>query len=298
VTPENIKTKIPNTEIIKYEILKSPIEKNEKAIKKPKKLKLINSEAKIVFATSEKMDKIDDNSTKLIITSPPYWDLKNYRTEGQIGYKEDYWEFINRLKKIWAECYRILDIDGTVWINVNSRIAKGKVYSLQKDITRSMEEVGFTLIEVLIWHKSSGIPVSDRRFKDNFEYVLIFCKNKKTFRLDPAKIFYDYKTSEKFMSCPNVWNINRFTGSIGKKFEHPAIYPDKLVERAIELCTNEGHLVVDPFLGSGTTALCAITLRRNFIGYELNKDFKKLIEYRIKKKVGDINYYSQNIKYV
>ena len=291
----NLKSK--NYKIKIFEIVTCKNSKTKKRIKPLLKKQNTNQEIKIFFKSSEKMDNVNNNSIKLIITSPPYWNLKDYKNKNQIGFKEDYKTFNKRLESVWKECFRVLDIDGTMWINVNSRIAKDQVYLLQKDIFDIAKKIGFKLIDILIWHKSSGIPVSTKRLKDNFEYVLIFAKNLPTTRLNSEIKFFDYKTKTHIQTCTNVWNLNRFTGSIGKKFEHPAIYPDELVERAIQVCTSEGQSVLDPFLGSGTTALVCANENRKFIGFELNKNFKKLIDHRMKQKIGELTFFSANVQY-
>ena len=267
-------------------------------IRHPAKTNATHSYSKIIFKSSEKMSEIRYNTIKLIITSPPYWNLKDYRDPEQIGYKEDYTTFHRRLESVWRECYRVLDVDGTMWVNVNSRRVKNHVYYIQKDIVEAAEKIGFKLLDIVIWHKSSGIPVGRKMLKDHFEYVLVFAKNLNTLRMNVSKKYFDYLTGTEQDRCTNVWNINRYTGSIGKKFSHPAIYPDELVKRAVEICTNEGQIVLDPFLGSGTTTRVAMYLNRSSIGYEISKDFKSLVDYRIKEKIGELAFYCSNIEYI
>lgn len=267
-------------------------------LKPPVRTYATRSYSRIIFKSSEKMSDVQDGIIKLIITSPPYWNLKDYRDPEQIGYKEDYATFHKRLGLIWRECYRVLDVDGTIWINVNSRRVKSQVYSIQKDIIENAEKIGFKLIDIIIWHKSSGVPVGRNLLKDHFEYVLVFAKNLSTLRMDASNKYFDYLTDTEQERCTNVWNINRHTGSIGKKFSHPAIYPDELVERAVKICTYKGQIVLDPFLGSGTTTRVAMHLNRSSVGYEISKDFKSLIDYRIKEKIGELNFYYSNIEYI
>ncbi len=281
-----------------FEIRSSNDNDKKISVKSLSKKSNIFPEIKIFFESSEKMNNVNDNSVKLIITSPPYWNLKDYKKSNQIGFKEEYEIFNKRLESVWRECFRVLDVDGTIWINVNSRIAKDQVYLLHKDIYDISKKIGFKLIDILIWHKSSGIPVSGKRLKDNFEYILVFAKNLPTLRFNLDHKFFDYVINSSPKLCSNVWNLNRHTGSIGKKFEHPAIYPDELVERAIQLCTTDGQLILDPFLGSGTTALASASQNRQCIGFELNKKFKDLIDYRIKHKIGELSFFSANIKYI
>ena len=95
--------------------------------------------------------------------------------------------------------------------------------------------------------------------------------------------FSDYKNDS--INGGAFWNINRKAGSVGKKYIHPAIYPNELVARIIKLSTKEGELVVDPFLGSGTSLISALQCNRNFVGYEYNEGFKELMQSRFEKEL-------------
>lgn len=235
---------------------------------------------KVVFDSSEKMHQIMDNSVDLMVTSPPYWDLKNYFKPGQIG-QESYEIYLSRLKLVWSETFRVLKTTGSMWININIRKKGKQVILIPQDIIKQCKEIGFLLKDVVIWHKSSGIPTHKNNIVDRHEYFLWFTKSEE-FKFNMFQ-FCDYKN--EMLENGLFWNINRKAGSVGKNFIHPAVYPDKLIERVIELCSNENDLVVDPFLGSGTTSICASNLNRNSIGYEFNEGFKELIEFRFKKDI-------------
>lgn len=242
---------------------------------------------KIHFKSSENMNEVISESVQCIVTSPPYWDLKNYNVEGQIGYKESYQKYHKRLEKVWNECYRVLKKDGSFWINVSSKMYNYDTYLIPLDIIKSLNNIGFYLKDIIIWHKSSGIPSSDKRLSQHFEYILFFVKDKNNFkfRKESLESIVDYKI-ETLTSIGNVWNIKKKAGSIGKDVPHPAIYPVEMVRRIIKVSTDKNDIVLDPFLGSGTTTLTAMELYRNSIGYELNKkDYKPLIEQRIKNNI-------------
>jgi len=236
---------------------------------------------KVIFDTCETMQKIDNNSVTLIVTSPPYWNLKNYFKEAQIG-KEDYNTYLNRLRTVWQESYRILSNAGSMWININIRTKSRNPILIPSEIINQCTEIGFKLRDIIIWHKSSGIPTRSKNLVDRHEYFLWFTKtNKFKFVEENIENIRDYKNET--INCGNIWNINRKAGSIAENFIHPAIYPIKLVDRVIELCTVKGDLIVDPFLGSGTSMLSALAKERNFIGYEYNEQFYELIKYRAKR---------------
>ena len=243
---------------------------------------------RVVFGTSEMMKSISSNSVSLVVTSPPYWNLKDYFKEGQIG-QESYDTYIDRMKMVWKQCFDKLTSNGTMWVNINTRVHEGKTVLIPKDFIKVCKEIGFYYKGVVIWHKSSGIPTHDKNIVDRHEYVLVFSKSNEL-QIDISKLnsFSDYKNN--YINGKAFWNINRKAGSVGKNFIHPAIYPNGLVERIVLCSTVEGDLVLDPFLGSGTSLIAAANLSRNFIGYEFNEGFKELMESRYEKELNkDIN---------
>lgn len=233
---------------------------------------------KVIFKTSEDMSFVPDGSVKLAVTSPPYWNLKDYFKEGQIG-QEDYQTYLSRIKTVWEECFKKLRSDGSLWININIRVQNGKIIPIPHDIIKMCKEIGFFYKGIVIWHKSSGIPTGDKNIVDRHEYVLVFSKSESfVVKSSELRSFSDYKNDS--INSGAFWNINRKAGSVGKKYIHPAIYPNELVSRIIKLTTDEGDLVSDPFLGSGTTMIAALLNNRSCIGYEYNSDFRPLMESR------------------
>ena len=279
----------------KIKIEKDVKNTKSKRMKIKKMIKLVKNEnnkskkkADVYFKTSEKMQEISDKEIDLIVTSPPYWDLKNYFKKGQIG-QETYEKYLERLKTVWKECFRILKSDGNMFINVNTRTKNKKPILIPGDIIKQCNNIGFFLKDIIIWHKSSGIPTSNKNLTDRYEYILWFEKKyERKISKKMLKQINDYKNEK--LNYGNIWNINRKAGSIGKDYIHPAIYPNKLVKRIIELVTNEGDIVFDPFLGSGTTLIEAISSNRYFKGYEYNDGFYNLIHYRILQELSEINF--------
>lgn len=245
---------------------------------------IINScNGKVLFKSSENMSDIEDATVSVVVTSPPYWNLKDYFKKGQIG-QESYDVYLKRMKEVWQECYKKLSPNGCLWININIRVQAGKVISIPYDFVKICRELGFYYKGIYIWHKSSGIPTSDKNIVDRHEYVLLFTKCQE-FRVNSSMeaSFSDYKNDS--INGGAFWNINRKAGSVGKKYIHPAIYPNELVARIIKLSTKEGELVVDPFLGSGTSLISALQCNRNFVGYEYNEGFKELMQSRFEKEL-------------
>ncbi|GAB6742069.1 hypothetical protein BOVMAS36_16330 [Streptococcus uberis] len=246
------------------------------------------SQQKIFFTSSEKM-LIENNSVQLVVTSPPYWDLKNYFKKGQIG-QESYEEYLSRLGKVWDESIRVLKDDGTIWINLNIRTKNKKVYFIPTDLINQFRDRNMELVDIVIWHKSSSIPVRDNNLTDKYEVFMVFSKNNRIkINIDILKSFNEYKNKE--INGHTIWNINRRAGSIGKKMVHPAIFPTELINRIIKLSTDPYDNVLDPFLGSGTTIISTIENSRNGIGIEFNEGFKELIDQRVSKETSNSNYY-------
>ena len=238
-----------------------------------------SSQSKIFFKSSEQMKDLQNCSIDLMVTSPPYWDLKNYFKKGQIG-QESYSEYLERIGKVWKETYRVLDSKGSMWININTRTKNKKPILIPQDIIKQCCKMGFILKNIVIWHKSSGIPTGKNNLVDHYEYFLWFVKSKEYYF--DQKYFNeinDYKN--KNLAGGLTWNINRKAGSVGKDFIHPAIYPTELIERIIKICSVENSLVLDPFLGSGTTLIAAKNTKRECVGYEFNEGFEQLIRYRL-----------------
>ncbi len=276
-----------NLEIIQRNVSKHNVFRNSKTYKNINGVKLQPDQSKIFFDTSEKMHQLKDESIDIMITSPPYWDLKNYYKKGQIG-QETYQEYLDRLKQVWKETYRVLKNSGSMWININTRTKNKKPILIPQDIIKQANELGFYLKDIIIWHKSSGIPTHKYNLVDRFEYFLWFTKsNDFIINTEYLGNIKDYKNND--LNKGLIWNINRKAGSVGKNYIHPAIYPIKLIDRIIELNSHINGVVLDPFLGSGTTLISALKNRRSCIGYEYNEEFIPLIKHRLEKENISIN---------
>lgn len=270
---ENLNTNIKKEEI---NFLKEPIEENTKKLKK---------ENYVYFGSSENLSVLQNHSIKHAVTSPPYWDLKDYFKEGQIG-QESYEKYLDRLKNVFNETYEKLDSNGSFWLNINLRRKQGKVTLNPKDIINLFKKIGYYYKGIIIWHKSSGIPSGDSNLVDRFEYMFLFSKNEDyTVNYNQFLSIKDYQNEN--LNGKAFWNINRKAGSVGKGYEHPAIYPNRLVERSILCNSNENDYIFDPFLGSGTSLIATHNMKRNFIGFEYNEVFKELIEHRMEREVPE-----------
>lgn len=242
--------------------------------------------SQVIFKSSENMTDVTDSSVKLAVTSPPYWNLKDYFKEGQIG-QESYEVYLERMKAVWTQCYNKLSETGSLWININIRVQSGKVITIPHDFVKMCRDIGFFYKGIVIWHKSSGIPTGEKNIVDRHEYVLIFSKSE-DFVVDRTVFasYADYKNDQ--MNGGAFWNINRKAGSVGKKYIHPAIYPNDLVTRIVKVTTIAGDTILDPFLGSGTSIIAAEQCNRKCIGYEFNEGFEELMNSRFDAELPDV----------
>ncbi len=233
----------------------------------------------IIFSSSEHIapENITPGSVKVAITSPPYWDLKDYETPGQIGRGDaDYTAYLHRIASVWEQVRRCLAPDGVFCLNVNTKY-NNHTQSLEPipwDLAREAMRVGFHFRDVLIWHKSSAIPRHDRDLKDNYEWVFLFTVTAMPVEkyLTSTENFMDYVVSPPSPRLsPNIWNLNKKAGSVGiPGVRHPAIFHEDLAGRLIRLFSRPGDLILDPFLGSGTTLAEAFRWQRSCVGYEIN----------------------------
>ncbi len=261
---------------------------------------------KIVFGDSRQMQSVPDKSVHLIITSPPYWQLKDYGTDNQIGYNDSYEEYINNLNLVWKECYRVLDNGCRLCINIGDQFARSvyygryKVIPIRTEIIKFCESIGFDYMGAIIWQKKTttnttggaslmGSYPTPRNgiISIDYEFILIFKKLGTPKR--PSK-----EIKEKSKMTKEEWKTY-FTGhwNFGgaKQDGHIAVFPEELPKRLIKMFAFVGDTVLDPFLGSGTTSLAAKNLGRNSIGYEINKDFFSYIKNKLNVKKDNFNEY-------
>ncbi len=211
------------------------------------------------------MAEVRSSSVKLIFTSPPYWDLKDYSIKGQIGHKQSYLNYLADMLLVWKEAARVIKKDGVLAININDRVDKGQYYPIHIDFERQVRNLGFKYTAMAIWHKASGVPTSAGKLTDRFEYIILASKSKIVYE---NFHFNDYKNNK--LGDINSWHIVKKAGSILAQHPHPAFFPAALVLRGIELFTRKNDLILDPFLGVANTMLAAFQSNRSCIGYEIN----------------------------
>jgi len=287
------------------------------------------------------MKRLPDNCIDCCVTSPPYSGLRDYGCDGQIGLEKSPVEYIDRLAEVFAEVYRVLKPEGTLWLNIGDSYNGYKGNANQKNAetvyaghrhqpTRKpcfgledkrlkskdligipwmaafalRDKVGFYLRQDIIWHKPNPMPeaVTDRCTKAH-EYIFLLTKSARYYFdaeaiKEPARkdnrphMVHHHKIDggtyrEKYNDytiIPSEKRNKRDVWSVSTKPDHNAhfaVYPEELIRPCILAGCPKGGVVLDPFMGSGTTARVARTYNRNFIGYELNPEYIKIIQQKI-----------------
>lgn len=253
---------------------KNPLVKIENDNPFPKEL-----ENTIIQASSENMKDIPDNSVHLMITSPPYNVSKEYDEDLSLR------EYLDLLHKVFKETFRVLVHGGRACINV-ANIGRKPYIPLSDYVSHIMIDLGFDMRGEIIWNKAAGAGVStawgswqsasNPILRDTHEYILVFSKG-------------DYKrekkekqntiTKDQFIEwTKSIWTMNPESA---KKVGHPAPFPEELPYRLIQLYSFVDDIILDPFMGSGTTAVSALKSDRKFIGYDTDKSYIKLAETRL-----------------
>lgn len=296
------------------------------------------------------LKRLPSESVDCVVTSPPYWMLRDYRVKGQIGLEASIEDYLKKLLNVFAEIRRVLLPAGTVWVNFGDTYAnpskggqqnevrgdlfdsltkRAKLPKLKTKLTISakslcliperfaikMIEAGWILRNQIIWHKPNVMPQSVRdRFTVDFEKMFFFVKQKRYYferQYEPLKspeemrrkfsnpfVNHHYRQTlrkrqtnlevvkqaqaailKRGRNKRCVWSIG--TGTTNGN--HSAVYPPRLIETPIKAGCPKDGIVLDPFMGSGTTAVVAKRLGRNFIGIELNKNYVKLSKQRLQK---------------
>ena len=273
---------------------------------------------KIFYKSAKSMAELPDNSVQLAVTSPPYFNIKDYsqngyqdcqhsvREEGDIGGVDDYKTYLASLLEVWEECARVLKPNGKLCINVPlmpmlkrdlTTHYNRHIFDLQSDIQRAiLENTGLFLMDVYIWNRtnpSKGLMFGSYPFPCNFyaqntvEFITVYVKDGKPENdISPAaKEASQLSQKEWRVFTKQIWDIpipGRNDLAFGK---HPAIMPEEIAHRCIRLFSFVGDLVLDPFAGSGTTLKVAKTLKREYIGYEIYSAYRQVIE----KKLHSVN---------
>ncbi|MFT4216761.1 MAG: site-specific DNA-methyltransferase [Micropruina sp.] len=245
-------------------------------------------------------------SVQTVVTSPPYWSLRDYGIDGQVGLEESVYDFIDHLAQLFDQVWRVLRDDGTLWLNIgDSYTSGGRTWRApdRKNVARAMslrpatpdglkpkdligvpwrlafalQERGWYLRSDIIWEKPNAQPESVRdRPTRSHEFVFFFSKREKGYKYD-----VDAVRGPNGRRLRTVWPIK--TQAFREASGHFATFPPTLVEPCVTIASEPGDLVLDPFVGSGTTPLVAGSLGRRFIGIELNPEYLTMATRRLTK---------------
>jgi site-specific DNA-methyltransferase (adenine-specific) len=239
------------------------------------------AENKVFCKSSESMDELPDRCIHLMVTSPPYNVGKLYDQDLTLA------EYRSLIKRVMKEVYRVLVPGGRVCFNV-ANLGRRPYLPIDAFITEDALSAGFLMRGQIIWDKASSASGStawgtwrspaNPSLRDIHEYILVF--SKETYSRPSVDGRTSTITRDEFLEfTKSVW---RFPAESAKKVGHPAPFPVELPRRCIELYTYSDEVVLDPFMGSGTTAIAALTARRRYVGYDIDQEYVSLSEHRIR----------------
>lgn len=258
---------------------------------------------------ARKLSKIIPPGIKIMstITSPPYYDMKDYGSKNQVGHGQSYQLYLEDLKSIFKSIFDITNDDGTLWIIIDTFKRNNQVVTLPFDLSNKLKETGWLLQDVIIWKKDKTVPWSNNGFMQRkFEYILFFSKsvNYKS-KKDDVRVFdtsqlkkwwvkYPERYNPKGKALDEVWEFPIPTqGSWGEEYiRHFCPLPKEMVATMIQISSDENDIILDPFAGSGTVLSQSAYMNRNYIGFELNNSYIDMFKKYIKKtfKIGRDEY--------
>ncbi len=263
----------------------------------------ISTKHLIINGDSRNMTELPDNSVNLIITSPPYWQLKDYGSVDQIGFNDSYENYINNLNLVWQESHRVLDNGCRLCVNIGDQFSRAvyygryKVIPIRTEIIKFCETIGFDYMGAIIWQKKTTTNTTGGAsimgsfpyprngiLSIDYEFILLFKKLGTPKKPERELKEQSKMTKEEWKEYfSGHWN---FGGA--KQDSHIAMFPEELPRRLIKMFSFVGDTVLDPFLGSGTTSLAAKNLGRNSVGYEINSEFIPYIKKKLSIKQTDL----------
>ncbi len=254
-------------------------------VKKGKKVEYVENiipkkhRNRIFCKSGEKMKELPDDSVHLMITSPPYNASKDYDENLSLD------EYLQFLKRVWQETYRVLVPGGRACINV-ANLGRKPYVPLHSHIIEDMQDIGFLMRGEIIWNKASSaspstawgswMSASNPVLRDVHEYILVFSKD--TFSRKREKRENTIQKQEFLEWTKSVWT---FPAVSAKKIGHPAPFPEELPRRLIHLYSFKKDVILDPFAGSGTTCVSALKSERIYVGYDISREYVKLANSRI-----------------
>lgn len=248
--------------------------------------------ARIIIGDSRVMAEVEDGSIDLVVTSPPYWQIKDYGISGQIGFGQSLHQYLTDLYHTWRECFRLLRPGSRLCLNIGDQFARSAIYGrykvipLHAELLGQCEEIGFDFMGAIIWRKKTTMNTTggatimgsypyppNGLIEIDYEFIQIFKKPGPARKVAPELKAAARLTKEEWKEYfAGHW---QFGGA--RQLGHEARFPEELPGRLIRMFTFPGDTVLDPFLGSGTTVKAALNLGRRGVGYEINAAYLPLI---------------------
>lgn len=251
---------------------------------------------RVLRGDARRMTDVADASVDLVVTSPPYWQIKDYGTPGQIGFGQSLHEYLYDLSRVWGECARALRPGRRLCVNIGDQFARALIYGrykiipLHAEVIAQCESLGLDYMGAIIWQKKTtmnttggAVVMGSFPFPPNgiveldYEYILLFKKPGASPKVSPPRKDASRLTTEEWKQ----FFSGHWTFGGARQVLHEAMFPDELPRRLIRMFSFIGDTVLDPFLGSGTTAKVALELGRSAVGYEINADFLPLIRQKL-----------------
>ncbi|MGA1820841.1 MAG: DNA methyltransferase [Thermoplasmatota archaeon] len=248
--------------------------------------------SRVIIGDSRDMRELEDGSVQLMVTSPPYWHIKDYGTENQLGYGQSLHEYLKDLYRVWKEVHRVLEPGRRACINIGDQFTRAsqygryKVVPIHAEIILQMEGIGFDFMGSVIWNKRTSMRTSGGAtimgsypyppngiIEIDYEHIMVFKKPGKARKLEAGLKESSKLSKEEWKE----FHISHWSFGGARQVGHEAMFPEELPSRLVRMFSLEGETVLDPFLGSGTTALASNRHGRNFAGYEVNPEFAAVI---------------------
>jgi len=251
---------------------------------------------RIILGDSRTMPEVQDASVHLVVTSPPYWCIKDYAHPEQIGRNQSYEDYLEDLRRVLAECHRVLHPGCRAAFNIGDQYLRAvehgryRVQPIPADLIHTGQEIGFDFMGNIIWRKTSTTKTTgggcwmgsvyypkDGHITYEHEYIVLFRKRGQW----PRPTAEQRSRSRLSRHERSAWFRGIWRIPPEKQDEHMAMFPVELPRRLIRMYSFYGETVLDPFLGSGTTTLAAEETGRDSIGYEVNADFERTIRHKL-----------------
>ena len=253
-------------------------------------------QARVFGGDARDLGALRDGEVQLVVTSPPYWQIKDYGDSNQIGFGQSLHQYLFDLSRVWRECFRVLQGGRRLCINIGDQFARAEIYGryqvipLHSEVIAMCQSVGFDYLGSIIWQKKTTMNTSGGAtimgsfphppngiVELDYEHILLFKKPGESKTIAPEIKAQSALSKDEWKTFfAGHWN---FGGA--RQIGHEAIFPEELPRRLIRMFSFAGETVLDPFLGSGTTARVALELNRSVIGWELNADYLPMIREKV-----------------